>query len=111
LIPIRKLEAELTEVGSRTHRLHHVECHPVRARGHGPGVASERPPLHVAITDRLDLLQSVLLGEPVEVREESIEVADHLGRRKPVDHGVKSTTSAKRIEADANDPRSAGSGP
>ena len=42
------------------------------------------------------------LGEHVEVREEVVEHADDLGRREPLASGVKSTTSANRIDAELN---------
>ena len=39
---------------------------------------------HVAVADRLDLLESVPVGKGVEVGEELVEDADDLGRRAPL---------------------------
>ena len=39
---------------------------------------------HVAVTDRLDLFELVPLGQGVEVAEQVVEEADHLGGRQPL---------------------------
>ena len=39
---------------------------------------------HVAVADRLDLLEPVPLGQLVEVAEQVVEIADHLGGREPL---------------------------
>ena len=57
---------------------------------------------HVAVADRLDLLEPVPLRQLVEMTEQVIEEADDLGGRSRSDQGVKSTTSANRIEAESN---------
>ena len=68
----------------RVHRVAHVQGHErhrprvVRAgRRHARGD-------HVAVADRLDLFDPVALGQEVEVREQVVEDADHLGRTQPV---------------------------
>jgi hypothetical protein len=38
---------------------------------------------HVAVADGLDLLERVAFRELVEVAEQAIEVANHLGGREP----------------------------
>src|SRR3954453_24132816 len=73
-----KLEAEVPELGA--YAVEHVERHTrkrvrvIGPRGRYPGGD------HVAIADRLDLLEPVPLGELVEVGEQAVEVADHLRR-------------------------------
>ena len=48
----------------------------------GPDTARHAGSRHVAVADRLDLLQTVPLHNRVEPGEELVEHADHLGRRE-----------------------------
>ena len=62
------------------HRVDHVEGHErERAGVVGPRRRDARGD-HVAVADRLDLLEPVPLGEGVEVAEQAVEHADDLGR-------------------------------
>ena len=64
------------------HRVEHVQGHQgeragvIRARRRNAGGD------HVAVADRLDLLEPVSLGQGVEVAEQVVEHADDLGRRQ-----------------------------
>ena len=82
--PDPELEAEVADGVVRPHGLAHVEGH----ERHHPGVvrAGRRHARrdHVGIADRLDLLDPVALGQEVEVREQVVEEADHLGRLQAV---------------------------
>jgi hypothetical protein len=66
----------------RAHRLEHVQRHErERASMVGAWRRNARGD-HVAIADGLDLLEPVPLGKVVEMTEQMIEVADHLGGRE-----------------------------
>ena len=100
---MRSSQPEVPDAVARAHRVEHVERHQ-RQR---PGVVGARRRNargdHVAVADRLDLLEPVPLGEHVEVAEQVVEDADDLGRREVAPtSGVKSTTSANRIDAAPN---------
>ena len=62
----------------------HVECHlGERLRVVGARCRDTRCD-HVAVADRLDLLEAVPLGKVVEMAEQVVEEADHLGGRQPL---------------------------
>jgi hypothetical protein len=72
----------MADVVARTHDFDHVERHQrKRTRVIGPWRWNARGD-HVAIADRLDLLEAVALGKAVEVAEQVVEHADHLRRRE-----------------------------
>jgi hypothetical protein len=52
---------------------------------------------HVAVADRLDLLDAVAVDELVEAREQPIQESTTSRASRRLDIGVKSTTSAKRM--------------
>jgi hypothetical protein len=77
----------MLDVIVRAHRLEHVERHQRErasmVRTWGGNARGD----HVAVPDRLDLLEPVPLRECVEVAEQAIEVADHLDGREPLRPG------------------------
>ena len=92
----------MPDLVDRAHRCLHVERHlrdrvrVVPPRGMGT------PANHVTVADRLDLLEPMALGEHIEMAEQVVEDADHpVGGRRSAS-GVKSTTSANRIDAEPN---------
>ena len=86
LIPIRSSRPEVADVVLRAHRLAHVERHPRQRLGVIRARRRDARRDHVAVADRLDLLEPVPLGELVEVAEQVVEEADDLGRLQMLRH-------------------------
>ena len=83
-MPIRIARSSSERRAQAGHLGLHVEGHVRRRRGVVGARLGQPGDDHVGVADRLDLLEAVLLGQPVEGAEDLVEDADDTLRRGPL---------------------------